>query len=64
MTYDKLHRRGAAQLRRDYKEDAGNKSYMLRLRLCFPRATLASHLQKAVKLGNLVESLFGYAEVL
>ena len=44
-------------------EDAGNKSYMLLMRLFFPRATLDSGLQKAEKLGDIVESLFGYAEI-
>ena len=64
VAYYTLHKEGRVQLRphADYTEDAGNKTYMLLMRLCFPRATAESHLRNASKLGNVVESLFGYAQ--
>lgn len=63
--YYRLHKIGLVQLRpyHDFPEDAGNKTYMLVMRLCFPIATSESGLRKADKLGDIVESLFGYAQV-
>ena len=45
------------------KEDPGNKSYLLAMRLCFPKPTAESGIKDAEKLGNVMESMYGYAEM-
>ena len=59
-----LHRMGAVQLAPSgVKEDPGNKSYLLAMRLCFPKPTAESGIKDAEKLGNVMESMYGYAEM-
>ena len=59
-----LHRMGTVQLAPSgVKEDPGNKSYLLAMRLCFPKPTAESGIKDAEKLGNVMESMYGYAEM-
>ena len=61
-SYKKLHRLGCLQIYSAEWEDAGNKAYLLVMRLLAPKWLTDNYPPSVTpeKVGNLVESLLGY----